>query len=253
MGLSLDLLDMSENLINPLNVCTFCGAKIRHLDLSGNKLTSLNAAHFDPLATTLERLYLDRNRHLIDPPSSLTALLQPLRRLRHLSVADLRLNKTLPDSVFDSLHHLTFLNLSHNELQELSNRLLSGMVNTLETLDISHNELAFFDSSTLQIISQMKHLERIHLQSNPFSCYRCHILPFIDWLNSNPAAAPYWNVCGKPQQQQLVGIKKIYNNDDNDDDGVDNSEWLTANCARCENPSSLKGRYLHEHGKVLNS
>lgn len=216
-GLSLDQLHLSRNLINPLTGCTFCGSKVRLLDLSSNKLTSFTPIMLEPIANSLEWLNLDYNQQLIDPPSSLVALLQPLRRLRHLSIVGLRLNESLPESVFDGLRYLTFLNLSSNSFQELSGRLVSTLVN-LESLDISRNELTFLDPSALQTISRMTDLQRIHFDGNPFSCYRCHILPFIDWLNGDPQA--YWNVCKRTSPE--IG------------------------CAQCSTPESLINRYLHE-------
>ncbi|KAH9393427.1 hypothetical protein TYRP_021766, partial [Tyrophagus putrescentiae] len=234
-GLHLDLLDLSSNLLNPLTACTFCGSSspssadpssslpsvfIKALDLSGNKLTSLGPTLLEPIAHSLEKLTLDRNTALIDPASSLSAALNPLRRLRYLSAAGIHLNNSMPDSIFDGFRYLSYLNLSSNALHEISGRLLGAMI-SLEVLDVSGNRLNFLDPAALQTLQRLSSLERVYFGGNPFSCYRCHILPFIDWLaNSDPSS--YWNVCKRWGSGDL------------------------SYCAQCATPESLEGRYLHE-------
>ena len=219
---SLNFLDLSENLINPMKSCTFCNAtSIKHLDLSQNKLTSFSESHLEPLSDSLERLYIDRNRNLIDPGSSLIALIQPLTHLKYLSAANIGLNEKLPESAFDNLKTLISLNLSSNLFQELNGRLLNQLLH-LNVLDVSNNQLTFLDPNAFQTISRMHYLSKVYFHNNPFSCYRCHILPFIDWLNSDPQE--YWSVCSKLTDDQS---RFTY-------------------CAKCSSPSSLKGRYLHE-------
>lgn len=239
-GLHLDLLDLSSNLLNPLTACTFCGSSsadpsssslpsvfIKALDLSGNKLTSLGPTLLEPIAHSLEKLTLDRNTQLIDPASSLSAALNPLRRLRYLSAAGIHLNNSMPDSIFDGFRYLSYLNLSSNSLHEISGRLLGAMI-SLEVLDVSENRLNFLDPAALQTLQRLSSLERVYFGGNPFSCYRCHILPFIDWLaTSDPSS--YWNVCRRW--------------------GSDGDHL--GSCAQCATPQSLEGRYLHEPGKVL--
>ncbi|OTF70624.1 leucine-rich repeat-containing protein [Euroglyphus maynei] len=224
-GLNLNRLDLSNNLINPLTNCVFCLADaIKKLDLSNNKITSFSAGLLEPISDSLEQLYIDRNRYLIDSPSSVVALLQPLRRLKLLSAAEINLDESLPESAFDSLESLVFLNISNNRLTELNSRLLSPMAVALTTLDVSNNKLPFIDPSTFLMFSNMRFLSEVYLHGNPFSCYRCQILPFIDWLNTDPAE--YWKVCPKL---------------------TDDPDRLI-HCARCSIPSLLEGRYLHEPG-----
>ena len=224
-GLNLNRLDLSNNLINPLTNCVFCLADaIKKLDLSNNKITSFSAVLLEPISYSLEQLYIDRNRYLIDSPSSVVALLQPLRRLKLLSAAEINLDESLPESTFDSLKSLVFLNISNNSLTELNSRLLSPVAVSLTTLDVSNNKLPFIDPSTFLMFQNMHFLSEVYLHGNPFSCYRCQILPFIDWLNNEPAE--YWKVCPKL---------------------TDDPNRLI-HCARCSIPSSLEGRYLHEPG-----
>lgn len=221
-GLDLYDLDLSRNLINPLSPCTFCNrTTIKRLDLSQNKFTSFSSDLLLPLALSLEHLKLDNNLNLIDAPSSLIALLQPLRRVKSLSAAQCNLNENLPESTFDHSRSIVSLNLSGNVFRELSGRLLSPLAQ-LSSLDVSNNKLEFLDPSALQTITNMQYLNAIYFDHNPFSCYRCHILPFIDWLESDPE--PYWKVCSKLTDDP-VGLAK---------------------CAQCSAPSSLTGRYLHD-------
>ncbi|KPM06900.1 leucine-rich repeat-containing protein 18 [Sarcoptes scabiei] len=220
--LQLEELDLSNNLINPLTNCVFCDAdRIRKLDLSHNKLTSFSSILLEPIAYYLEQLWIDNNVHLIDPPSSLVALLQPLKRLKKFSASAINLSK-LPDSTFDLFDSITFLNISNNNLTELNNRLLEPL-QSLKILDVSNNELSFIDPGTFQAL-RTKYLYEIYLQNNPFSCYHCRILPFLDWLNGDPME--YWKVCAKL---------------------TDDPERLKF-CAKCSTPYSLKDRYLHEPG-----
>nr|XP_046919161.1 insulin-like growth factor-binding protein complex acid labile subunit isoform X2 [Dermatophagoides farinae] len=224
-GLNLNSLDLSKNLINPLTNCVFCQADaIKKLDISNNKITSFSAGLLEPISNSLEQLCIDRNRYLIDSPSSVVALLQPLRRLKLLSATEINLDESLPESAFDSLESLVFLNISNNRLTELNSRLLSPMAIALTTLDVSNNKLPFIDPSTFLMFRNMRFLSQVYLHGNPFSCYRCQILPFIDWLNTDPAE--YWKVCPRL---------------------TDDPDRLI-HCARCSIPSSLEGRYLHEPG-----
>lgn len=223
--LNLKYLDLSNNLINPINSQLFRHVgSIKKLDLSHNKISSFSSVLLEPLAYSLEQLTIDNNHYLIDGPSSLTALLQPLKQLRYLSATEINLDETLPESTFDQLESLLFLNLSHNKLSELNSRLLRSLTH-LNTLDVSHNKLSFIDPSTFQMFHNMLYLSKIYLHGNPYSCYRCQILPFIDWLSTDPIA--YWEVC-----------PKFTNNDEN----------LLQYCAQCLSPASVKGRYLHEPG-----
>lgn len=191
------------------------------MNLSENKISSFTEDHLIPISDSLAHLTLDRNLNLVDAKSSLVSLLQPLRRLKSLSIVNIGLDEKVPESVFDNLKSLNFLNMSSNKFRELSGRLISNLY-YLNTLDVSSNELTFLDPSAFQIIGRMQYLSRIYFQNNPFSCYRCHILPFIDWLNTDPPA--YWNVCGKLTDDPN---RLIY-------------------CAQCATPANLFKRYLHE-------
>lgn len=220
-GLNLDLLDLSANKINPFAPCTFCGlTSLKHLNIANNHLSSFNENLLKDLADSLEELVLDNNVNLIDPLSSVNSILQPLKNLHSLSLVNLRLSEDLPASIFDNNNQLKKLNLSMNAFRELSSRMISPLTKLI-MLDVSANQITFIDPAAFNVINGMN-LVHIYLHDNPYSCYRCHILPFVDWINRG--SIPYEKVC--PPNASLLSETKF--------------------CARCASPSGVAGRFLHE-------
>ena len=217
---ALDLLDLSSNPINTMSSCTFCNSSISKVDISNNKFTSFQSKILEPLSDSLTALMADSNRHLIDSTSSIAYLIQPLKKLNHLSLAFNSLDDTMIESSFYNLESLISLNVSHNRFANISAKLLVPLIN-LQVLDFSHNHIFGLGYGLFNQINSMKKLKAIYWNDNPWSCYRCHIMPAMDWMNTSPT--PYFNVCHR-YSKELSRIK---------------------NCIKCGSPGQLSGKYLH--------
>jgi Leucine-rich repeat (LRR) protein len=221
MGLhELDILDLSHNSINSLSSCTFCNSSVRKLDISNNKFTSFQSRILEPLSDSLTSLNADANRYLIDSSSSVAYLVQPLKRLNHLSIALNSMDDTIMESTFYNLESLISLNMSRNRLVNISSKLFTPLIN-LEVLDLSHNQIYGLGDNLFNQIDSISTLKAIYWNDNPWSCYRCHILPVMDWIDSSPVS--YFNVCHR-YSRELSRLQY---------------------CIKCTSPSDLSGKYLH--------
>lgn len=217
---AIDFLDLSSNLINSMSSCTFCNSSITRLDISNNTFTSFQYRVLEPLTDSLTVLEANANKHLIDPTTSVAYLIQPLKRLTHLSVTFNSLDDSLIDSTFYNSGALVHLNMSYNRFVNISGRLFIPLTN-LEVLDLSHNRIFGLDSSFFDQISAMPTLREVYWNDNPWSCYRCNIMGAREWLNRSPA--PYLNVCHRYAKD--VSRHKY--------------------CIKCTAPGELSGKYLH--------
>nr|XP_049463406.1 insulin-like growth factor-binding protein complex acid labile subunit [Anopheles coluzzii] len=110
----LQVLDLSYNYVNLLNVSTFHRLPaLRELSLAGNQFESLHPNTFATLRH-LSRLDLSDNFFQSLPPRLFTSN----RKLAELNLAA-NLLDTLPGDLFAGLKHLTALNLRNNRLTEL--------------------------------------------------------------------------------------------------------------------------------------
>ncbi|XP_041971310.1 leucine-rich repeat-containing protein 40 [Aricia agestis] len=129
--------------------------KVRQIDLSYNRLRSLNKAQFGDFVN-LRQLILRKNEiHSIAEDSFVG-----LTKLETLDLSDNRL--TILTNVFLPLSNLQHLNISRNELQNLSDNYFNNWV--LQHLDISHNELRTVAPAALQ---HLPNLARLLIADNP--------------------------------------------------------------------------------------
>ena len=217
---ALDLLDLSSNPINSMSSCTFCNSSISRLDISNNKFTSFQSRILEPLSDSLIELEANSNRNLIDSTTSIAYLIQPLKKLNHLSLTFNSLDDTMIDSSFYNLESLVSLNVSHNRFVNISAKLLAPLLN-LQVLDLSHNHIYGLGYGLFTQINSMSKLKAIYWNDNPWSCYRCHIMPAMDWIDTSPT--PYFNVCHR-YSKEVSRLKS---------------------CIKCSTPSQLSEKYLH--------
>ena len=217
---ALEFLDLSSNPINEWNSCTFCNSSISKLDISNNKFTSFGSKALEPLTDSLTELVVDSNTHLTDSTTSIAQLIQPLKKLKHLSLAFNSLDDTMIESSFYNLESLISLNVSHNRFANISAKLLVPLIN-LQVLDFSHNHIFGLGYGLFNQINSMSKLKALYWNDNPWSCYKCHIMPAMDWLNTSPT--PYFNVCHR-YSKEISRLK---------------------GCIKCAGPPHLTGKYLH--------
>ncbi|OTF73476.1 leucine-rich transmembrane protein, partial [Euroglyphus maynei] len=113
-------------------------------------------------------------------------LLSPLRQLEHVELSYLRLDShgsSTSDLFAQNRQTLRHVNLSHNSFVNISIRLLDELYQ-IEVLDLSHNSLYELSSSFLYILNQYRNLSLVFFDQNPWSCYRCHLLYFRNWITT---------------------------------------------------------------------
>jgi Leucine-rich repeat (LRR) protein len=219
-GIQLESLGLSRNEIKSLSACSFCNSSVKRLDISRNEIEAIDPATFKPLEYSLTSLHSEENQRLSNPSRSVYNMLRPLSNLRTLSLSSMTLDDTLPDTVFVSqAKSLRVLDLSGNNIVNVSSKWFDP-TEALEELDISQNKIYRLTGELLKRFDQMSHLRAIYMHDNPWSCYRCFILPMLDWLSTSPPA--YHNVCHR-------------------DEGF---------CVRCSSPADLSGRSLHDINEI---
>lgn len=219
-GTQLEVLSLSRNEIKDLRVCSFCNSSVKRLDISRNQIEAIDPATFKPLEYSLTSLHAEENQRLSNPSRSVYNMLRPLSNLRSLSISSMALDDSLPDTLFVSQSRsLQVLDMSGNDIVNVSAKWFEP-TEALEELDISQNKIYRLTEDVLKRMDQLKGLRAVYMHDNPWSCYRCFILPMLDWLASHPPA--YQTVCHK-------------------DEGF---------CVRCANPPDLVGRGLHDINEI---
>ena len=219
--LRLDTLGLSRNNIDTLEDCSFCNCTVQRLDISHNKVKQLTGKLFEPLRDSLSTVNIGFNEHIIYPSRSVYAMLRQLTQVKIVSLSSINLDDSLPADVFNLQNEsLVSLDLSGNRINNVSVKWLSNL-RSLEQVDLSHNQMTLLPAGLLKRLDHIKSLKQVFLHANPWSCYRCHILPLVDWIHSNPPA--YINVCS------------------DDDDSF---------CVKCANPPQLAGLNLHSINEI---
>ncbi|KAI1302331.1 Leucine-rich repeat-containing protein 15 [Halotydeus destructor] len=219
-GHALEDLGLSANLLVKLDTCTFCNATVKRLDMSRNQVQHFQERLMDPLKDSLIALVVAENGQLADGPRSVLNLVKPLRRLKVLSVASTNLDDSIVDYLFEAqANTLQDLRMSGNKLVNISSKWFLPL-KVLTELDLSANQMYGLSAQVLKAFDNMKTLKQIYLQDNPWSCHRCHILPLLDWIASDPVA--YAGVCRADQ-----GF-----------------------CVKCASPSDLRGRDLSRVNEI---
>lgn len=219
-GHRLEALGLSRNDIKSFEECSFCNSSVKRLDISRNRITTLDSQVFKPLEESLVTLNAEENSELINPSRSVFSMLRPLSKLRILSLASMNLDDSLPDGSFVSqAKYLKSLDMSGNKIVNMSVKWLMNL-DLLEEFDFSRNQVIRLTVPFLKRLDQIKTLKAIYLHDNPWSCFRCHVLPLLDWISSKPSA--YTSVCSKSDDF----------------------------CIRCASPSDLSGVSLHSINEI---
>ncbi|KAB2068698.1 hypothetical protein ES319_A08G049500v1 [Gossypium barbadense] len=160
-------LNLSENNIADLvdNQVLNNLTKLKQLDLSGNKIESLQSSHDGerPLnLTNLEELYLDSNSF----PNSLLSQLSGFSNLKSLSIYGNQLKGSINIKVLNNLTRLKTLDLSDNKiesLQSLHNGERPINLTNLEELYLDSNS---FTNSLLAQLSGFSNLKSLNIRNN---------------------------------------------------------------------------------------
>nr|CAG4709038.1 unnamed protein product [Naegleria fowleri] len=171
-----NILDLSGLCIESLPNIPFDCDHVTELNLSGNLLVTLPEWFCDKFKN-VKILNLSRNR-FFDANRLLSKNLIPLSyTLTHLDLSKNRFEyfEYIPDDekydVFsNSFQELQYLNLSHNQLLNISGEIFDLISNhKLESLDLSHNQLMTFPTvSSSDLLKKWKGFKFINLEHNSF-------------------------------------------------------------------------------------
>ncbi|XP_046654141.1 leucine-rich repeat transmembrane protein FLRT2-like [Daphnia pulicaria] len=193
-----------------LDPASFINVSITELDLSYNRLQSLDPFVFLPLNQSLRNLKIGGNP------------LQPIRRGGHPH----RPRPALPDGSL--LLPSRNADLSGTSFNYLSVEVIRSLP-SLRELDLSYNKLSSLTDLSLSALSALQSLRRIYLHGNPWYCDACVIGPMLKWLDISPASRHIKYGCR--------GLKTNAGNltaDYIDDDGAQP-------CPICQDPPAVAG------------
>lgn len=161
----------------------------------------LSQSLFGPLFAHLEYLDLSGNTQLLSlAPDQLDLLLEPLLELEYLNLAFTGIEKSLPSPhVFKNLHQLKYLNLSGNQLDQITAETIEPLA-SLEVLDLSHNKFSEIEESFLVSMDELTGLKMVNLGANPWFCSQCKVASIYDWILRSPI---YNYTCIAPSTSDL--------------------------------------------------
>lgn len=213
-----------------LDPSAFVNVSVTDLDLSYNRLQSLDPFVFVPLNQSLTHLKIGGNPLQVSHLWS--SVLSPRIRLNlsELDVADIPIGRDqhFQTDLFSFHHGMKSLNLSGAAFNFIPVELIRSLP-SLRQLDLSRNQLSSLTDLTLSALSSLQSLRRIHLDGNPWYCDACVIGPMLKWLDISPASRHIKDGCR--------GLKTNAGNltaDYNDDDGAQP-------CPMCHDPPAVSG------------
>lgn len=213
-----------------LDPSAFVNVSVTDLDLSYNRLQSLDPFVFVPLNQSLTHLKIGGNPLQVSHLWS--SILSPRIRLNlsELDVADIPIGRDqhFQTDLFSFHHDMKSLNLSGAAFNFIPVELIRSLP-ALRQLDLSRNQLSSLTDLTLSALSSLQSLRRIHLHGNPWYCDACVIGPMLKWLDISPASRHIKDGCR--------GLKTNAGNltaDYNDDDGAQP-------CPMCHDPPAVSG------------
>lgn len=159
---SLQILDLSNNFLEDVPTNAFANtSNLRILRLSMNRIASF------PAVASLKKLWeLDLSFNNIEtlPPGALS-------ENRELTSLNLRHNKltVLPSfaSWIDRQNELNFLVLASNQISSIGSSRTSGVLDSLDWLDLSNNKLSYLKAD---FVRDVQGVDNLILIGNPFSC-----------------------------------------------------------------------------------
>nr|XP_033774223.1 leucine-rich repeats and immunoglobulin-like domains protein 2 [Geotrypetes seraphini] len=174
--LSLETLDLSSNLISEIKTSSFPPMQIKYLNLSNNRIQTLEAGCFDNLSSSILVLKLNRNR--------ISAVQPKMFRLPHLQHLELKRNriKIVESLTFQGLESLKSLKMQRNGISKLMDGAFFGLDN-MEQLELEHNNLTEVSKGWLY---GLRSLQQLYLSQNviskisPDACEFCQSLWELD-------------------------------------------------------------------------
>lgn len=218
-GLRLQHLGLSRNQLTTLPECAFCNLHLESLDISSNRFLTFQNTLLRPVSHTLMQLNAAGNMALDRPAQSVKRLISPLRKIQLLRLSNMNMHDPLDGDIFQNASRLTSIDLSSNRMSNISDDILHPLYN-LESLDLSFNNFKSLSRNFLAVLDTIVPLSAVYLHGNPWSCYRCHVLPLFDWINHRVPTA-YMNVCKRTGR--LAGTA----------------------CIKCASPEHLASKDLH--------
>nr|AXP19712.1 toll like receptor 22 [Branchiostoma lanceolatum] len=151
-----DIVDVQENSFDGLD-------KLQSLNLRDNLISNINEASFSPLKE-LEHLVLSNN-YLTDDVLQVDKLWSPVVKLTSLYLSENLLSFARFPSVFQNFSLLHTLDLSRNQLINLTTDDFASLLFTpLQILQLERNSISHIDQGLLASLANLKSLK---LQSNP--------------------------------------------------------------------------------------
>ncbi|XP_075415633.1 leucine-rich repeats and immunoglobulin-like domains protein 2 isoform X2 [Tenrec ecaudatus] len=153
---ALESLDLSSNIVSEIKTSSFPRMQLKYLNLSNNRITTLEAGCFDNLSSSLLVVKLNRNRISMIPPK--------IFKLPHLQVLELKRNriKVVEGLTFQGLDTLRSLKMQRNGISKLKDGAFFGLEN-MEELELEHNNLTDVNKGWLYGLRMLQHL---HLSQN---------------------------------------------------------------------------------------
>ncbi|XP_014113659.1 PREDICTED: leucine-rich repeats and immunoglobulin-like domains protein 2 isoform X3 [Pseudopodoces humilis] len=154
--LSLENLDLSSNLISEIKASSFPRMQLKYLNLSNNRITTLEAGCLDNLSSSLMVIKLNRNRISMIPPK--------IFRLPHVQFLELKRNriKIVESLTFQGLESLKSLKMQRNGISRLMDGAFFGLGN-IEELELEHNNLTEVNKGWLY---GLRTLQQLYVSQN---------------------------------------------------------------------------------------
>uniref|UniRef100_A0A8C3N0R9 Uncharacterized protein n=1 Tax=Geospiza parvula TaxID=87175 RepID=A0A8C3N0R9_GEOPR len=154
--LSLENLDLSSNHISEIKASSFPRMQLKYLNLSNNRITTLEAGCLDNLSSSLMVIKLNRNRISMIPPK--------IFRLPHVQFLELKRNriKIVESLTFQGLESLKSLKMQRNGISRLMDGAFFGLGN-IEELELEHNNLTEVNKGWLY---GLRTLQQLYVSQN---------------------------------------------------------------------------------------
>ncbi|XP_040608046.1 leucine-rich repeats and immunoglobulin-like domains protein 2 isoform X1 [Mesocricetus auratus] len=153
---ALENLDLSSNIISEIKTSSFPQMSLKYLNLSNNRITTLEAGCFDNLSGSLLVVKLNRNRISMIPPK--------VFKLPHLQFLELKRNriKIVEGLTFQGLDSLRSLKMQRNGISKLKDGAFFGL-NNMEELELEHNNLTGVNKGWLY---GLRMLQQLYMSQN---------------------------------------------------------------------------------------
>ncbi|NXS62138.1 LRIG2 protein, partial [Brachypteracias leptosomus] len=157
--LSLENLDLSSNLISEIKASSFPRMQLKYLNLSNNRITTLEAGCLDNLSSSLVVVKLNRNRISAIPPK--------IFKLPHVQFLELKRNriKIVESLTFQGLEALKSLKMQRNGISRLMDGAFFGL-GSIEELELEHNNLTEVNKGWLY---GLRTLQQLYVGQNAIS------------------------------------------------------------------------------------